>query len=138
MSVVEVKHPLISHKLGLLRTHDISVKAFRELVSEIGSLLTFEATRDLPLEDTTTASWQGDITTQQLAGKKLTLVPLFLREKCCQNTVWIHVVDWATGDSVCHCSNRLNSHIKTYQEIQFILVKRSSFTFKKFDSLMVE
>ena len=76
MKVVEVKHPLISHKMGLLRQHDISVKAFRELVSEIGSLLTFEATRDLPLEDTTTTTWQGDVTTEQLAGKKLTLVPI--------------------------------------------------------------
>ena len=76
MKVVEVKHPLISHKMGLLRQHDISVKAFRELVSEIGSLLTFEATRDLPLENTTTTTWQGDITTEQLAGKKLTLVPI--------------------------------------------------------------
>ena len=44
MKIVEVKHPLVKHKLGLMREHDISTKRFRELASEVGSLLTYEAT----------------------------------------------------------------------------------------------
>lgn len=47
MKIVEVKHPLVKHKLGLMREQDISTKRFRELASEVGSLLTYEATADL-------------------------------------------------------------------------------------------
>lgn len=50
MKIVEVKHPLVKHKLGLMREHDISTKRFRELASEVGSLLTYEATADLETE----------------------------------------------------------------------------------------
>ncbi|MGE2624592.1 uracil phosphoribosyltransferase, partial [Escherichia coli] len=50
MKIVEVKHPLVKHKLGLMREHDISTKRFRELASEVGSLLTYEATSDLETE----------------------------------------------------------------------------------------
>lgn len=46
MKIVEVKHPLVKHKLGLMRETDISTKRFRELASEVGSLLTYEATAD--------------------------------------------------------------------------------------------
>ena len=46
-----VHHPLLSHKLTILRDKNTSTKDFRELVSEIGMLLTYEATRDLPLDD---------------------------------------------------------------------------------------
>ena len=42
MKIVEVKHPLVKHKLGLMREQDISTKRFRELASEVGSLLTYE------------------------------------------------------------------------------------------------
>ena len=44
-----VNHPLVAHKLTILRDKDTSTKDFREIVSEIGMLLTYEATRDLPL-----------------------------------------------------------------------------------------
>ncbi len=50
MKIVEVKHPLVRHKLGLMRESDISTKRFRELAKEVGSLLTYEATADLPTE----------------------------------------------------------------------------------------
>ncbi|EOZ3880040.1 uracil phosphoribosyltransferase, partial [Proteus mirabilis] len=53
MKIVEVKHPLIQHKLGLMRDHDISTKRFRELASEVSSLLTYEATADLETETVT-------------------------------------------------------------------------------------
>lgn len=50
MPVHEIRHPLIRHKLGLMRRADISTKNFRELAQEVGALLTYEATKDLPLE----------------------------------------------------------------------------------------
>ena len=48
-------HPLVAHKMTILRDKNTSVKDFRELVSEIGMLITYEATRDLPL---TTRRWR--------------------------------------------------------------------------------
>ena len=50
MSVHEVRHPLISHKLALLRKANVSTKQFRELSNEVASLLTYETTRELLLE----------------------------------------------------------------------------------------
>ena len=50
MPVKEIRHPLIRHKIGLMRRADISTKNFRELAQEVGALLTYEATNDLPLE----------------------------------------------------------------------------------------
>ena len=47
MKLVEVKHPLVKHKLGVMREADIDTKKFRELATEVGSLLTYEATADL-------------------------------------------------------------------------------------------
>ena len=76
MKTIEVKHPLVRHKIGLLRAADISTKHFRELAREIGSLLTYEATTDLPLEPTTIASWNGEVTVEQIQGKKVTVVPI--------------------------------------------------------------
>lgn len=76
MKVVEVKHPLIQHKLGLLREADISTKRFRELAREVASLLTYEATKDLELESVTIQGWEGELEVQQIAGKKVTVVPI--------------------------------------------------------------
>mgnify|MGYP000617926603 FL=1 len=53
MPVIAVRHPLVRHKIGLLREHDISTKKFRELTHEIARLLAYEATADFPLEKTT-------------------------------------------------------------------------------------
>ncbi|MCF6275664.1 MAG: uracil phosphoribosyltransferase [Robiginitomaculum sp.] len=69
-------HPLIQHKLGLLRADDISTKNFRELAAEISMLLTYEATKDFPLEPRTINSWDGEIDVQQIKGKKITIVPI--------------------------------------------------------------
>ncbi|WP_304440272.1 uracil phosphoribosyltransferase, partial [Oleiphilus sp. HI0067] len=49
MNVIEIKHPLVRHKLGLLREKDISTKSFRALSKEITTLLTYEATKSFPL-----------------------------------------------------------------------------------------
>jgi uracil phosphoribosyltransferase len=76
MKVVEVKHPLIQHKLGLLREADISTKRFRELAREVASLLTYEATKDLELETVKIQGWEGELEVQQIAGKKVTVVPI--------------------------------------------------------------
>ena len=77
MSNVHVMdHPLVAHKLTILRDKNTSVKDFRELVSEIGMLITYEATRDLPL---TTKTVETPICTAQeptLAGKKVAVVPI--------------------------------------------------------------
>ncbi|WP_094752172.1 uracil phosphoribosyltransferase [Psychromonas sp. CD1] len=76
MKVVEVKHPLVQHKLGLMREGDISTKRFRELAREVSSLLTYEATKDLELESVTINGWDGEIEVQQIKGKKATVVPI--------------------------------------------------------------
>lgn len=76
MSVIEVKHPLIQHKLGLMREGDISTKRFRELAAEVGSLLTYEASKGFELEVKTINSWNGEIQVEQIKGKKVTVVPI--------------------------------------------------------------
>lgn len=72
----EIRHPLIRHKLGLLRRADISTKNFRELAQEVTMLLTYEATKDLQLEQRTIQGWAGDVEVEAIAGKKITLVPI--------------------------------------------------------------
>lgn len=76
MPVHEIKHPLIKHKIGLLRQNDISTKDFREIAAEIGMLLTYEATRDLPTELVDIESWNGPIKVDRIKGKKITVVPI--------------------------------------------------------------
>lgn len=77
MAIHEIKHPLIQHKLGLMRDADISSKDFRELASEVGNLLTYEATRDLETESTTIEGWNGEaISVDRIKGKKITVVPI--------------------------------------------------------------
>ena len=77
MPLNAIKHPLLDHKIALLRQEGISTKQFRELANEVASLLTYEATRDLPLEDVEINGWQGKpIKTQMLTGKKLSIVPI--------------------------------------------------------------
>lgn len=76
MTLTEVNHPLVKHKIGLLRAADISTKQFRQLAAELGSLLTYEATRDLLTEQTTIESWSGPVDVEQIQGKKVTIVPI--------------------------------------------------------------
>ncbi|RPJ67057.1 uracil phosphoribosyltransferase [Alteromonas sediminis] len=76
MMINEITHPLIQHKIGLMR-EDISSKQFRELASEIGNLLTYEATRDLPVEDVIIDGWTGEeLKVKRVKGKKITVVPI--------------------------------------------------------------
>jgi len=76
MPVTVVHHPLIRHKLGLMRAHDISTKDFRELAAELACLLTYEATKDLPIETQEITGWAGPITVERIKGKKITVVPI--------------------------------------------------------------
>ena len=77
MSVVEiVEHPLIQHKISLLRDRRTGTKEFRDLVSEVATLLCYEATRDLPLEEVEVETPIALARTKVLAGRKLALVPI--------------------------------------------------------------
>ena len=71
-----VDHPLIQHKLTIMRDKHTSTKAFRELLNEISMLMGYEVTRDLPLEDVEIETPIQKATFKRLAGKKLAIVPI--------------------------------------------------------------
>ena len=92
MKIVEVKHPMVQHKLGLMRAKDISTQEFKRLVKEVSSLLTYEATADFELETTEIFGWNdSDITIQQIKGKKLTVVPILRAGLGMMDGVFEHV-----------------------------------------------
>ena len=74
--VTVIDHPLVQHKLTLLRDKTRSTKVFRELFNEIGALLCYEVTRDLPLETIDIETPLAATKSQVLAGKKLVLAPV--------------------------------------------------------------
>ena len=74
--VTVVSHPLIQHKLTLLREKERSTKTFRELLTEIGMLLCYEVTRDLPLTNVTIETPLTRISSPKIAGKKLVFAPI--------------------------------------------------------------
>ncbi len=76
MSFTVVKHPLIEHKLGLLRDVKCSTGKFRELTYEITLLLTYEATRDLETEEYEVEGWAGKVICRKISGKKVTVIPI--------------------------------------------------------------
>ena len=76
MPVIAVNHPLVRHKIGLLREADISTKKFRELTGELARLLAYEATADFPLTQVTINCWSGPAEVDQIAGRKVTVVPI--------------------------------------------------------------
>ena len=71
-----LNHPLLQHKLTILRNEETSTKDFRELVSEIAMLMTYEATRDLPLQEVTVKTPVAEGTFQAISGKKMAIVPI--------------------------------------------------------------
>jgi len=71
-----IDHPLLAHKMTILRDKNTSVKDFRELVSEIGMLITYEATRDLPLTTRAVETPLCKTTAPTLKGKKFAVVPI--------------------------------------------------------------
>ena len=76
MSVTVLDHPLIQHKLTILRDKTTGVKEFREVVSELATLMCFEATRDLPVMDVEIETPLAKCKSKTIAGKKLALVPI--------------------------------------------------------------
>lgn len=75
-AVTVVDHPLVQHKLTMMRDRDRSTKGFRELLNEIGMLLAYEVTRDLPLEAISIETPLQRMEGRQIAGKKLVLAPI--------------------------------------------------------------
>ena len=76
MPVHEIRHPMVRHKIGLLREADISTKKFRELTEELARLLTYEASRDFELETVSIKGWAGPVAIEQIKGKKVSVVPI--------------------------------------------------------------
>lgn len=76
MPVYVEDHPLIKHKLGLMRQKNISTKDFRDLASEVARLLTYEATKDLETEKKVIEGWAGTVEIEEIKGKKITIVPI--------------------------------------------------------------
>ena len=75
-TVHEMDHPLIKHKLSLMRDKTTGVKEFREAASEIAMLMCYEATRDLPLKEITIETPVSEARVQVISGKKIALVPI--------------------------------------------------------------
>jgi len=76
VTVHVVQHPLIKHKLGLMREHRISTRDFRDLASELANLLTYEATKNLETETEVIQGWAGPVEVERIKGKKITVVPI--------------------------------------------------------------
>ncbi len=76
MAVHVVDHPLIKHKLSLLRENSTSTSEFRQVANELGALLCYEATRNLPLKRRFVDGWAGKVEIEEIKGKKLTVVPI--------------------------------------------------------------
>ena len=71
-----LEHPLIQHKLAILRNKNTSVKEFRELISEISGLMCYEATRNLPTKEVEVQTPVAVAKCRRLAGKKLAIIPI--------------------------------------------------------------
>jgi len=76
MPVYVENHPLIKHKLGLMRQKNITTKDFRDLSAEVARLLTYEATKDMETELKTIQGWAGPVQVERIKGKKITIVPI--------------------------------------------------------------
>ena len=71
-----LNHPLIQHKLTIIRNKDTGTRVFREVANEIAELMVYEITRDLPLEDVTVQTPMGETVQKTLSGEKLAVIPI--------------------------------------------------------------
>ena len=76
MTLHVVSHPLVRHKLGIMRIVDVSTSQFRELAREITNLLAYEAFRNLEMETVTVDGWAGPVEVEKISGKKVAVVPI--------------------------------------------------------------
>ena len=76
MQTLVVDHPLVAHKLTMLREEATQAPTFRRLADELVTLLAYEATKDLPLESYEIDGWAGTVQVEKIAGKKITVVPI--------------------------------------------------------------
>ena len=76
MKIVEVRHPLVQHKLGKLRDVGTDPVLFRQLASEIAAMLAYEATREMPVETRSVPTWAGPLDVAHVRAEKVTLVPI--------------------------------------------------------------
>jgi uracil phosphoribosyltransferase len=74
--IVEVRHPLVQHKLGLLRDASTPTQVFRQLVNELTLLLTYEATKEMPTEEVEIATPLERTTVERISGKKVAVCPI--------------------------------------------------------------
>lgn len=75
-NIIEITHPLVQHKITMLRDSQTSIKEFRELVKEISTLMWYEVTRDLPLKEITVETPIASAQSKVISGIKLALVPI--------------------------------------------------------------
>ena len=76
MALHIVDHPLVRHKLGIIRQSDVSVSEFRSVTNEITRLLVYEATKELETEAVAAQGWAGPIEVERIKGKMMTAVPI--------------------------------------------------------------
>ncbi|MDD2967819.1 MAG: uracil phosphoribosyltransferase [Desulfovibrionaceae bacterium] len=76
MAVHVVDHPLVRHKLGILRKDATSTSEFRQVTKELARLLVYEASKNLEVETTTVQGWAGPVEVEEISGKKITVVPI--------------------------------------------------------------
>jgi uracil phosphoribosyltransferase len=76
MKTIEIRHPLVRHKLGILRDTATGPALFRQVVGEIATLLAYEATADLALNDVSIDTWAGPLTVDRCDQAQITLVPI--------------------------------------------------------------
>lgn len=76
MPVHVIDHPLVKHKLGILRDKLTPTNEFRHVANELGAILCYEATKNLPLENIEIETWAGKTRVETIKGKKLTVVPI--------------------------------------------------------------
>lgn len=122
MAVHVADHPLIKHKLGLMRSNDISTKDFRDLSSEVAQLLTYEATKNLATQKLTVQGWAGPVEVDELKGKKITIVPILRAGLGMMNGV-LHLIPSAKVSVVGYYRNEdtlqpVEYYVKTANDIE--------------------
>lgn len=115
MALHEIRHPLVRHKLGLMRRAALSTKSFRELAQEITMLLMYEASKDFALQADTELGWGGEVAVERVAGKKVTVVPI-LRAGIGMLDGVLHLIPGARVSTVGVSRNEETLQANTYFE----------------------